>query len=82
MRVIEAVWESYQRNVIPKGAGEVQVQETRRAFFAGMASMNALLDKIACMPEARAMAELSTAKAYLLNFALAELSNAQERSDT
>lgn len=28
-------WERYSEKVLPRGAGEVQVTETRRAFYAG-----------------------------------------------
>ena len=33
--LIEQAWLSYSDNVIPKGAPAVQLQETRRAFYAG-----------------------------------------------
>ena len=32
-----AGWESYRLNVLPDEAGEIQIKETRRAFFAGAA---------------------------------------------
>jgi transcriptional regulator NrdR family protein len=35
MPVIQAGWESYLEEVIPKDAGPVQREECRRAFFAG-----------------------------------------------
>jgi hypothetical protein len=34
-RLIELAWLSYQRDVIPRNAPEVQVTESRRAFYAG-----------------------------------------------
>lgn len=37
MRLIQQHWESYRARVIPKDAGGVQVEETRRAFYAGAA---------------------------------------------
>jgi len=32
-------WETYRTKVIPKSAGAVQLQETRRAFYAGAEAM-------------------------------------------
>ena len=34
-KLIEAGWVTYLHKVMPKGAGSVQIEETRRAFFAG-----------------------------------------------
>lgn len=36
MKYIEAGWDSYRR-LLPADAGEVQVNETRQAFYAGAA---------------------------------------------
>jgi hypothetical protein len=33
------LWDSYQRDVLPPTASEVQRTETRRAFYAGAAAM-------------------------------------------
>jgi hypothetical protein len=35
MNTIQSSWESYQAQVMPKDAPDVQVIETRRAFYAG-----------------------------------------------
>jgi hypothetical protein len=35
MTTVQAAWESYRRKVIPIAASDTQVQETRRAFYAG-----------------------------------------------
>jgi len=35
MRIIQPIWEDYQRKLIPADAPLVQIQETRRAFYAG-----------------------------------------------
>ena len=35
MRTIQAKWESYRDNVLPKGCHENQIIETQRAFYAG-----------------------------------------------
>lgn len=34
-KTIAQLWDSYEQEVIPAGAGETQVQECRRAFYAG-----------------------------------------------
>jgi len=34
-KIIEAGWVAYQHKVIPASAGPVQLEETRRGFFAG-----------------------------------------------
>lgn len=39
MRLIEAGWLSYLEKVVPKTAGAVQIEETRRAFYAGAAQL-------------------------------------------
>jgi hypothetical protein len=36
-KLIEAAWESYVRHVLPASAGQVQRDETRKAFYAGAA---------------------------------------------
>lgn len=35
MNTIQAAWESYKAQVVPKDASKTQVIETRRAFYAG-----------------------------------------------
>jgi hypothetical protein len=35
MKRIADLWQSYLDDVMPKTAGPVQIQETRRAFYAG-----------------------------------------------
>ena len=44
---IKAQFESYQKEVIPQGASETQVRETRRAFFAGAQAMMTICQVIA-----------------------------------
>ncbi len=39
MNKIEAQWQSYMKDVVPKEAGATQIRETRRAFFAGAEAM-------------------------------------------
>lgn len=36
---IASQWQSYEAQVLPKGCSPVQLQETRRAFYAGAASI-------------------------------------------
>jgi hypothetical protein len=36
-------WEGYREAVIPKNAGEVQIMETRRAFYAGALALSTLI---------------------------------------
>jgi hypothetical protein len=36
---VAEMWADYQRNVLPPDAGEIQVQECRRAFYAGAHAM-------------------------------------------
>lgn len=47
-RLIEAGWLAYRLKVVPASAGQVQVEETRRAFYAGaqqlFASIMVMLD--------------------------------------
>ena len=39
MKLIEKVWNDYLLNVMPKDANVVQVEETRKAFYAGAACL-------------------------------------------
>lgn len=39
MESILTLWESYRRAVVPPAASETQVQECRRAFYAGVVAM-------------------------------------------
>jgi hypothetical protein len=38
VKLIEDGWKSYARDVLPKNASEIQITETRRAFYAGAIS--------------------------------------------
>jgi hypothetical protein len=48
---IENGWESYLKEVIPKGASQIQVIECKRAFYAGAGTMKSLLTTIGDLPE-------------------------------
>lgn len=37
MKIIEEGWKKYRAMVVPANAGEVQIAETRQAFYAGAA---------------------------------------------
>lgn len=47
-KIIEAGWVSYRHKIVPASAGAVQIEESRRAFFAGahhlFASIMTVLD--------------------------------------
>ncbi|MBN3949411.1 MAG: hypothetical protein HWQ38_24275 [Nostoc sp. NMS7] len=43
---ISSHWQSYEAQVLPKGCSPVQLQETRRAFYAGAVSVLALMAKL------------------------------------
>jgi len=43
MKRFEAEWEIYRKVAVPKQAGEIQVLETKKAFYAGASSMVAAL---------------------------------------
>jgi hypothetical protein len=43
VKIIETEWQDYRRKVIPLHASEIQLQESRRAFFAGAWAYYALV---------------------------------------
>jgi hypothetical protein len=44
--LVKAEWETFRRDVIPAGAPPVQIQEMRRAFYAGAHAIFQLLLRI------------------------------------
>lgn len=64
-----AGWQSYRAGVMPPNAHAVQLIECRRAFFAGAGHLYAALIANADLPEAEAMARLSTYSEELQAFA-------------
>lgn len=44
-------FDDYRRVVIPKTAPQIQLDESRRAFYAGAAAMACLMGKVAELPE-------------------------------
>ena len=43
MKLLETEWMTYRNKVLPKNAGEVQITESRRAFFGGAWAIYALM---------------------------------------
>ncbi|MDE1138177.1 MAG: hypothetical protein PW999_00690 [Paraburkholderia tropica] len=50
MRTISEKWASFERAVLPSDCSDVQRSEMRKAFYAGAASLLALTDEIASIP--------------------------------
>jgi hypothetical protein len=48
MNTIQSQWEAYVHNVIPEAAGDVQILETRMAYYAGAMAVLAILAEIVC----------------------------------
>lgn len=46
MRTIQGYWESYEREVVPASASEVQRVETQRAFYAGAATALTIIEGV------------------------------------
>ena len=43
MKRLEKEWVSYRDSVVPKDASAVQLEETRRAFYAGAAAIHSVI---------------------------------------
>lgn len=39
MNTIQAAWDSYSTNVIPKDASSIQIRETKRSFYMGASAL-------------------------------------------
>lgn len=66
MTTVAELFESYRKHVIPPAASDVQVNESRRAFFAGVhVTLRVLLDHVggADVPEADGIALLESFEA-------------------
>lgn len=63
MKVIEAGWQDYRRQVVPANAGPIQVEECKRAFYAGAVALFSTLvegvspDRDEVTPEDEALME-------------------------
>jgi hypothetical protein len=55
---IRVGWETYRQTVMPADAGEVQVIECRRAFYAGAVHLFGAVVDNSTLPEADAMQRL------------------------
>jgi hypothetical protein len=70
VNLIRKAWETYDRNVVPKDAGDAQRLETRRAFFAGAMALQSIHNEIAQphTTEQAAFVMLSAIQAELADF--------------
>jgi hypothetical protein len=68
MRSLQAQWESYRAAVVPKDAGLVQIEECRRAFYAGAASALHITMSVSDIEEAAAVAVLEGLRQECLTF--------------
>ena len=70
MKTLQTLWNSYRVRVVPANAPEIQVQECRRAFYAGA---TALLGEMLSIPdgltEEQEMEELMKIRQELSSFA-------------
>lgn len=58
-RLIENGWRTYAEHVVPKNAPPVQIQECRRAFYAGAAQMfDAFTHQVADLTEDQGVAAM------------------------
>ena len=72
MNTIQAQWLSYLRDVVPRDAGPVQVEECRRAFYAGAAGLLSITSTvIPYMDEDAGVAVLEGLHQELQGFAVA-----------
>lgn len=66
---LRAAWEEYREAMVPKGASQTQIQETKTAFYAGMVKMHFLYSNCTakCTP-LEAIARLDGLTVELLEF--------------
>lgn len=71
MTPIRDAWQTYDRDVVPKDAGDVQRLETRRAFFAGAMALMQINNFIGedSTPEQVGLVFLNAINAELRDFA-------------
>lgn len=69
LQIVNALWESYRKQVIPPEAGVVQLIESKRAFFSGVYSGLQTLSTISVnIPEDVAVTYLDRIKQECLAF--------------
>lgn len=64
------VWQEYYKMVVPKNANPIQVQETRRAFYAGMYSMLQMSRALTVLDDDDAVEELGNLNEELEQFSV------------
>lgn len=47
MRSIQEQWDDFSKNIIPRGAGEIQRDECKKSFYAGALTMIEAMGEIA-----------------------------------
>ena len=68
---IAVEWETYRRGVIPQNAPAIQIQESRRAFYAGAASLlNSIMNMLdpGTEPTERDLLRMDALHAELVKF--------------
>ena len=70
MNTIKEQWDSFEKEVVPAGASEIQVQEMRRSFYGGVMAMSLIQDVIGqeAMSEDAAMGILQGVEQELRDF--------------
>jgi hypothetical protein len=67
--LIKHEWESYRKEVVPANAGVEQLQETRRAFYAGAQAYRWLvINHVAALPDDKAELEMQALDEELKRF--------------
>lgn len=62
-------WASYRELVVPAEAGEVQVQESRRAFYAGARAVESMFRAMVDMPDSEGAVAVAALVGELEGFA-------------
>jgi len=68
-KMLVELWDTYRLRVIPEAASPVQILETRRGFYAGMASMFTLISDVNAAEADAALADMKRIQSELLQFA-------------
>lgn len=55
---VKEAWESYRSKCVPKDAGNIQLKETKMAFYAGFITMMEINKKITDLPDEQAIQHL------------------------
>lgn len=57
---LKEAWERYRYKCVPKDAGNIQLKETKMAFYAGFITMMEINKKITDLPDEQAVEYLQT----------------------